>query len=190
MHKPFPSTAGGLSQHRHQRGIALAVALILLILVTIIGLAAIRGTTTQQKMTANFSDRQVAFQGAEAGLVAGAQALAAGASDIRNCGQGGITCVANPFNVLASSSPNIKTVSTPGVASDNAAAQPQYVIENMGTYVDPSSSTGFTQSANGQQYGAQGVSITAVYYRITSRSGDPASIGDRAVVILQAMYKQ
>lgn len=174
-----------------QRGVALVVALILLILVTLIGLAAVRGTTSQQKMTANFYDRSVAFQSAEAGLAAGAAALAAGTTNIRNCGPGGGVCLANPF-----SDPNLATGAITNVTSStfaaaaNATGQPQFVLELLGAYPDPDSSTGFGQTANAAQYGAQGVSVTSIYYRITARSGDPALIGDRAVVMLQAMYKQ
>ncbi|MDP3857783.1 MAG: PilX N-terminal domain-containing pilus assembly protein [Stagnimonas sp.] len=176
---------------KKQRGVALVVSLILLILVTLIGLAAVRGTTSQQRMTANFYDRSIAFQSAEAGLAAGAAALVAGTTNIRNCGPGGSACLANPF-----SDPNLATGAITNVASStfaaavNATGQPQFVIENMGAYADPNSSTGFGQTANAAQYGAQGLSTTAIYYRITARSGDPAQIGDRAVVMLQAMYKQ
>ena len=174
-----------------QRGVALVVSLILLILVTLIGLAAVRGTTAQQRMTANFYDRSVAFQAAEAGLAAGAAALVAGTTNIRNCGQGGSACGANPFEDATLPTANIVTVPTATfLKAANAVSQPQYVIENMGTFVDPSSSTGFGQTANAAQYGAQGASTTASYYRITARSGDPAQIGDRAVAVLQAMYKQ
>lgn len=179
-----------------QRGVTLAVALILLILVTLVGLAAIRGTTLQQRMTANFFDREVGFQSAEAGLAAGAAALGAGTSNIRNCGQGGDSCQANPFTdsglTSAQKSAYFQSVATGTyTASTNAQGQPQYVIENMGTYIDPTSSTGIGQSANGAQYGAPGVSSTAQFYRITARSGDPgAGAADRAVVTLQAMYKQ
>lgn len=175
-----------------QRGVALVVSLILLIVVTLIGLAAVQGTTMQMRMTSNFYDRSVAFQGAEAGLAAGAAALTAGTTNIRNCGQGGGACGSNPFEDSNLPTGNIVNIAagTTYAATGNAAGQPQYVIENMGTFVDPNSSTGFGQTANAAQYGAQGASMTAIYYRITSRSGDPAVVGDRAVVIVQAMYKQ
>jgi len=174
-----------------QSGVALPVALILLIVITLIGIAAVRGTTTQQRMTANFYDREIAFQNAEAGLSAGAAALSASASGIRNCGQGGSACQANPFQDPNLPTGSIKTVTTAAyTVGTTAAGQPQYVIENMGTFINPNSATGFGQSANGAQYGAQGASTTAVYYRITARSGDPSTIGDRAVVTLQAMYRQ
>lgn len=180
-----------LPARSEQSGVALPVALILLVVVTLIGLAAIRGTTTQQKMTANFYDREVAFQTAEAGLAAGAAALAGGTTNIRNCGQGGDVCRGNPFTDPNLPSSAVRTVGTTAfTAGGNAAGQPQYVIENMGTYANPDSSTGFGQSANSAQYGVQGASTTSIYYRITARSADPAVVGDRAVVMLQAMYRQ
>ena len=170
---------------RAQRGVALVVSLVLLILVTLIGLAAVRGTT------ANFYDRSIAFQSAEAALAAGATALEAGTTNLRNCGQGGSACAANPFLDSTLPNANIVTVTSATFAkAANAVEQPQFVIENMGTFLDPDSATGFGQTANAAQYGAQGASNTAIYYRITARSGNPATVEDRAVVYLQAMYKQ
>ena len=57
---------GRLLQRAGQRGVALVVALLLLVVITLVGLAAVRGTIMQQKMAANLFDRQIAFQGAEA----------------------------------------------------------------------------------------------------------------------------
>ncbi|MFT4047249.1 MAG: PilX N-terminal domain-containing pilus assembly protein [Solimonas sp.] len=174
-----------------QRGVALVVALVLLILITLIGLAAIYGTLTQTKMTSNFYDRSVAFQNAEAGLAAGAAVLSAGTTNIRDCTTSGDACKANPFDDLDSDSRYIQTVDSSTFEADAAASgQPQFVIENMGDYEDASSSTGYGQSANSAQYGASGTTYTYTYYRITARSGDPTTVGERAVVTLQAMYKE
>lgn len=179
-----------------QRGVALVVSLVLLVLVTLVGLAAIRGTTMQQKMTSNFYDRELSFQSAEAALRAADTAIQMNAAAIaRNCGSGGVTCLANPFTDASLPANSIQTVVTgSGVGQFDAgtisASQPQYVIENFGAYPDPNTSTGFSQTANASQYGAQGVSTTAIYYRVTARSGNPAVTGDRAVVTLQAMVKQ
>jgi type IV pilus assembly protein PilX len=179
-----------------QRGVALVVALLLLVVITLVGLAAVRGTIMQQKMASNLYDRQIAFQGAEAAMRAATARIAANPGDVaRNCQAGGVFCQGNPFD-----DPNLDTSKIIPVVSGTAAgqfakstvaaSQPQYVVENMGNWVDPTSSTGFGQSANSHNYGAQGTSTTAVYYRITARSGDPATVGDRAVVVLQAMIKQ
>lgn len=62
------SVRGFSSRPGSQQGVALVVAIILLIVITLMGLAAVRGTIMQQKMTSNFYDRQLAFQAAEAGL--------------------------------------------------------------------------------------------------------------------------
>lgn len=51
-----------------QQGAALVVGLIMLLLLTLIGVAGMRDTLLQQKMVANTKDREVALQAAEAAL--------------------------------------------------------------------------------------------------------------------------
>ena len=51
-----------------QRGVALAVGLIFLIIVTIMGLAAIRVTSSQTLQAANYQFKTVTFQGAESAI--------------------------------------------------------------------------------------------------------------------------
>lgn len=187
------------SQSMHpagQRGVALVVALLLLVVITLVGLASVRGTIMQQKMASNLFDRQVAFQSAEAAMRAATARIAANPGDIaRNCQAGGIVCPANPFDdPTLDPGKIIPVVSGTAVgqfaAGSLAASQPEYVVENMGNWYDPSSSTGYNQSANAHNYGAQGTSTTAAYYRVTARSGNPDLVEDRAVVVLQAMIKK
>ncbi|GLQ87969.1 hypothetical protein GCM10007898_15370 [Dyella flagellata] len=174
----------------------MVVALILLLLITMVGLAAVRGTIMQQRMASNLYDRQVAFQSAEAAVRAATALVATTPSIIwHNCQAGGITCLPNPFNDSTLPSSAIHTVSKGTATGDYtasaaAASQPQYVVENMGNWVDQKTSTGFGNTANSRNYGVQGGSGTNVYYRITARSGDPAVVGDRAVVTLQVVVKQ
>jgi type IV pilus assembly protein PilX len=54
-----------------QKGMVLIVGLIMLLLMTVVGLAAIRGSGLQEAMAGNMRDRNLAFQAAEAGLSAG-----------------------------------------------------------------------------------------------------------------------
>ena len=191
--RSLPSGAGA------QRGIALVVALILLVLITLVGLAAMHGTIMQQKMASNLYDREVAFQSAEAAIRAAAAEIASKPSVIwHNCQAGGVVCQPNPFDssgpnpVPASDIYSIPTGTAAGdyTATTTAASQPQFVVENMGNWVNQSTNTGFGSTANSRNYGVQGASGTAVYYRITARSGDPATVGDRAVVTIQAVIKQ
>lgn len=182
--------------HSAQRGAALLVALILLIVITLVGLAAVGTTIIQNQMAANQYDRQIAFQSAEAGLRA-ATALISNNPGIvsRDCQLGGQNCLADPFKDPNLPSGAIHNVSVGSGAGDfstgtNAAASPQYVVESLGQWNDYQSSNGYGQTANSRQYGSQGTSTTAIYYRITSRSGDPAKVGSRSVVTLQAIVRQ
>jgi type IV pilus assembly protein PilX len=54
-----------------QTGAVLIVGLIMLLLMTVVGLAAIRGSGMQELMAGNTRDRNLAFQAAEAGLRVG-----------------------------------------------------------------------------------------------------------------------
>lgn len=51
-----------------QRGVALAVGLIFLIIVTLVGLAAMRITSSQTLQAANYQFKTITFQGAEGGI--------------------------------------------------------------------------------------------------------------------------
>ncbi|OZY83620.1 hypothetical protein CBP51_19645 [Cellvibrio mixtus] len=53
---------------RKQKGIVLLVALIMVLLISVVGLAAIRGSGLQELMAGNMRDHNLAFQAAEAGL--------------------------------------------------------------------------------------------------------------------------
>jgi type IV pilus assembly protein PilX len=59
---------GQFSAPGRQRGITLVVVLLLLIVVTLLGLAAMRGTVMQERMSGNVAARAIAFQFAEAAL--------------------------------------------------------------------------------------------------------------------------
>lgn len=54
-----------LSSRPSQQGMALAVGLLLLLVLTIIGLTAVRMTTQQSRMAANYQFQTLSFQGAE-----------------------------------------------------------------------------------------------------------------------------
>ena len=191
--QPIRAPSAGI---RAQRGIALVVALILLLLITLVGLAAMRGTLMQQKMSSNLYDRQVALQNAEAALRAATAQISTTPTLVwHNCQNSSVTCLPNPFNDSTLPNGAIHQIS-PGsgagqyTAGTTAGYQPQFVVENMGNWVDQSVNTGFGNTANSRNYGVQGSSATSVYYRITARSGDPSKVKDRAVVTLQAVIKQ
>lgn len=63
-----------------QRGVVLVVSLLMLLVLTLIGLAATRSTTLEQRMTANQNDEAVAFEAAEAALRDGESVLSGATS--------------------------------------------------------------------------------------------------------------
>lgn len=177
-----------------QEGIALIVALLLLVVITLVGLAAVSGTIMQQKMTANFYDREIAFQADEAAMRQAESVVlattAAAPASFRDCSpKSGNVCLANPFDNTSLPSADITNVPK---ASYNAGAlvvgQPQYVIEYMGNFAIPVPDVKQISSCSG--YVPCSATTMADFYRITARSGDPATVGERASVVLQSMYRK
>ncbi len=56
------------TQSGHQQGASLVIALMFLIVLTILGLVAVRSSTVQERMAGNDRDRAIAFEAAEAAL--------------------------------------------------------------------------------------------------------------------------
>lgn len=175
-----------------QRGIALVVALILLLVITLVGLAAVNGTLLQQKMSASFYDRELAFQSTEAAMrqagtaIQTAVASATAPAGYPDCSPGsGNKCLANPFD--ESTVPTIYTVSSSSFnAGSIAAGQPQYIVQYMGRFQTPNQTA---RQISNTSYGSGNVNLRcADFYRITARSGDPASTGGRAQVTLQSFF--
>lgn len=61
----------GLASARGQRGSALIVSLVMLLLMTLVGVASMQGTILQEKMSGNLRDRELAFDASETALRAG-----------------------------------------------------------------------------------------------------------------------
>lgn len=76
-----------------QRGAVLAVSLLILLVMTIIGVASMSSTTLQERMANNNNQRQIAFQAAEAALRAGETFLVANI--------GSVTDLATNFDATA-----------------------------------------------------------------------------------------
>ncbi|THB67150.1 MAG: hypothetical protein D6B27_05140 [Gammaproteobacteria bacterium] len=57
--------------YKKERGAILVVSLLMLLMLTIIGVASIKTTTIQERMAGNLRDRELAFQAAEAALTVG-----------------------------------------------------------------------------------------------------------------------
>lgn len=159
-----------------QRGVALMVALVFLIVVTLIGIAAARIVTLETRLTGNVQNRDVAVQSAEAALrFAEAGLLQGSYTNFAANGQGLYTfdsSQSSPWYASAgwtSSSTTVLPYTGPALSSAGYAQAPQFIIEQMPSVALPGESIGMGQ------YGS-GVPPSAVY-RITARAtgGDTTS---------------
>jgi type IV pilus assembly protein PilX len=117
----------GMTSHT-QRGMALLVSLVFLLLLTLIGLSSMQNATLQEKMAGSVSLRNQSFQGAEAALRVGESAVQLDTFSLPICS--GTTQCAPP----AESS----TVSAAGLNSTSgvtwiASGQGFYGVQNIGT---------------------------------------------------------
>lgn len=178
---------------RAQRGVSLVVVMILLLIMTLLGLALIRTTLLEERMTANLFDRSLSFQAAESALrdaEAQIQTAALGGAIIGfNCSTTGTICPSIPINATTG------TTGCTGAGQycwTNAATNiqaltagvPQYYIEYMGQYTNEDDLK-LGSSANAAQYGGGGGVPLQHFYRITARSQNPSG-SDRSVVVLQS----
>lgn len=173
---PTRSTRSRAKHAPRQRGVALVVALILLVVMTLLGLGAMRSVTLEEKMASNTLDRGISFQAAEATLRE-AEALleppgvpptpAAGTCPGNGiCGAPVVGAVPRWEDAAFAGWQN----ATP-VTSGPITVTPQYIIEHLGNTFPCDL--------------AAPTNLSCKRYRITARSNAGA---DRATVILQSIY--
>jgi type IV pilus assembly protein PilX len=168
------------SSRRSQSGVALIVALILLVVMTLLGLGAMRSATLEEKMATNTFDRSLSFQAAESTLRQ-AEALLNLVPPASPPTPVAGTCLGNGFcgAPLAGASPRWTDTAFPAsnwanaatVNSGSIAITPQYLIEHLGS--------------NFRCTDIPPISFTCKRYRVTVRSNAGA---DRASVMLQTIY--
>lgn len=125
-----------LQAMRRQRGVSLVIVLVLLVAMSLLGIAILRSTAMQERMSANLRDRSLAFQAAEAALRHAQNQLAAGAWDVNtptaaNCVAGVSICPTG----TGTGSPNPSIVWTAVPAANFTPGQaitPEYWIEYLG----------------------------------------------------------
>ncbi len=164
-----------------QRGAVLIVSLIFLLLLTVIGLSAVRDATLQERMAGNTRDVNTAFQAAELSLRQ-AEAYLQGATVgpfngssglFKYCGVGetGTGCVVPVWSNKASTGWLTMNTSLSG-----ANAQPQYIIQQNPIISDAQGS--LVSDTPSQTY---------EIYRITARGFGSS---DGSMVVLQSTYRR
>lgn len=172
---------------RRQQGVALFLALVVLLIITILGVSGLQTTTLEERMAANARDQDMAFQAAEAALLDAEIFL-------QNAVLGGFDNSAGLYDLNAANRPIWRgdnqqvgngaitySVNRPGTgaqagAISGVAAQPQYIIEQYPPLIPPGGSLEAGTAADDLEF-----------YRVTARG-----FGGRAntVVVLQTSYQR
>lgn len=167
---------------RRQRGISLLVALILLLVMTLLGLAVLRSTVLEERMSANMLDRTYQFQAAESALRQGETLLSTATAPDSGCTAGvcatptaGATdrWMDDSFSGWATSD---------GTGDFDDSITTQYFAEYMGDGAyGPDCNVSKSTSSQTDP------TCSMLRYRVTARSQGADGDG-RATVILQSNY--
>ena len=169
---------------RQERGVALFISLVVLLIITIIGVSAVQTTTLEERMAANARDHGIAFQAAESALITGEDLVEIlQPSDLPSFG-GNTNGRYVPGAVGAQ--PRWETVDWPGdgtipTAADvipGVADQPKYIVEYL-TQLAPDE-----DELNLSNIGGTSGAPTDIF-RITARGAGGST---RAQVMLQITY--
>lgn len=175
--------------YRQQSGASLLVVLILLLVMTLLGLAAMRGVLLEERMSANLLDRSQNFQAAEAALREAENLVAGGTEwgvDPPAAGSGCNTGMcASPVATAADRATDDAFVGwRPAALNVNnglagaQAVQPQFFVEHAG-WVE----TWFECNEAGSKYRGTALCIRPIY-KVTARS----EANGRASVVLQSNF--
>lgn len=177
-----------------QRGLALAVVLILLLVMTLLGLASMRGTLLQERMSASLTDRSRSFQAAEAalrqgevnaGFITNSNPAPAGVFDCRT-----VNCLQLPPELPPTPVPvppvaNWAAAQTPALPVFTNTAPPQFLLELLAINVAPTPEERTQLCPMAVDINAPECSARWRVYRITARSQQAG----RAGVMLQSIFK-
>lgn len=186
---------------RGEQGFSLIVVLLLLLVMTLLGVASLRGTMLEERMSAMTLDRGLGFQAAETALREAELKVAdAGAKNKPigfDCSAVGVICETVPANAYTGNTAGCAAnsqncwINVTGATVDTGVGKPQYYVEFMDDEnTAKTNQLGTETSANAMQYGGAGGVPISKYYRVTARSNDPSLATNRAIVVLQSTVER
>lgn len=167
-----------IDRFNSERGAALIMSMIFLLVLTVIGIAGMDVTSLEEKMAGNMRDRNAAFQAAEAALRDGEDYLNSQAVLPAFDGSAGFYALTTDGSknweaVNWASSTAVISYDGPGFDELNSTAA--YIVEDLAAAATSDSLE-------------TGVAVdNKRYYRVTSRA---EGLSDTTVVILQTVYKR
>ena len=163
-----------------QRGVALAVSLIILLVMTMLGVAGMRMTTLEERMAGNTLDRQRAFEAAEAALLAAEAYLTAQVASTNVFDTNGSDGLYNDAIQNISQSLTWNDSDSRAYSGNVGTKSPaRFVIQSYGTVAANADQLNLDNYGQGTGAGAIGL------FRITARSTGGSG---NAAVVLQSTY--
>jgi type IV pilus assembly protein PilX len=173
-----------------ERGAAMVIALIMLLVLTLLATASARMTLMEERMTGNTQDRNIAFQVAEAGLRAGEAQAQLPVLPNFDANQKGLYTPAAPGampvweavdwedadDVLTYDTAEEVPALLDGAPGVLANASVTMVVEQLPRFATP-----------GESLAADASVDEAAFYRVTSRG---VGVGGNATVTLQSTFKR
>ena len=175
MEKGIFRPAGYLIGER-QRGAVLIVALVLLLVLTILGVAGVQNTTMEERMTGNYRDRFSAFQAAEAALRAGEIEVSVSTTHNWDGTDGTYTVGTTTTSVDPLVYANYVSVVTTQLSG--ISANPKFLLERL-PKVRGAGETGST---------GRNASASARYVQFYRVSGRATGVSGKSEVVLQSTY--
>ena len=164
-----------LRSSKRQSGISLLVVLILLIAMSLLGIAVLRSSGMQERMSANMRDRSLAMQAAETALrVAQDGVLGVAADNWDKKVPVAADCTAK--SICPSGSAPV-WAAAPTLTTDGIQTTSEYWVEYLGA------GPGYKGSCDSVP---PSLDCQSPLFRITARSPAGANVAGRAVVTLQA----
>ncbi|MGC8121934.1 PilX N-terminal domain-containing pilus assembly protein [Marinobacter sp. VGCF2001] len=177
---------------KRQQGAALLVSLVILLVLTVLALSSMQGTSTQERMVSAQRDAQIALEGAEAALLAAEAELSGGTLPTFNANEGLYDdATAAPTDLL-----NPQTWETPSggghgngtreapmpqVDGDNMLAErPRYLIKETPA-TGSATNSGFGLGIGGVADGVQQSTSNGRVFRVVAYSSGASGEAGRAV---------
>lgn len=169
---------------RHdQRGAAMVIALVMLLVLTLLATASARMTLLEERMTGNTQDRNVAFQAAEAALRSGELIAQAEVIPVFGGANGGLYKPADPGDAPVWEAMDWMDADAvhadadlDAVVAELGGATADYIVEQLPRVPTPGESLAVDTTVD-----------EATFYRVTARG---VGVAGNAAVTLQTTFKR
>ena len=175
-----------LKLNSNQRGSALIIALSILLVLTVLGVSAMRGSSLQERMAGNARDHQVAFESAETALRAAEDYITAtiGTGDFSSTGGTGGKFLPRGSDDEAWKTEAYWASAATVTMPNNVSRDAQYIIQiidtDFGTSDDINTGSGYENTGSGGSMRLYQITVRGYGVSPNSRVMLQSTFGERA----------